>query len=145
MKTSVVVAGLVLCLIAIGGLPAAAGQREHAARGNLVFRNDIAVSFEAKGTPRRATGRFKFESAGTAAVGDVKCLAVKGKLAIMAGKFRGTEAVFLAVAQDNGPAQDPPTDEFFFFPVPGSRVPPCALPGDGTSLSPITSGNVRVR
>ena len=153
MKSSVIVAIVVLGLLALSGFPAAAGRREHTARGNVLLESGFTFTFEATGTPKRATGRFRSVAPdGASRVGDLKCLATarqtgpegEGKLAAMAGKFRDNGQFFVVMARDNGPVQDPPVDEFLFFFT--RALTPCGdLLDAEVTLNPVVSGNIRVR
>ena len=143
------VALVVLVVLGVGALPADAGQRAHVVRGQGTAQPGgrsvpYEFEFEARGTPARASGRFRYTSL-LSLTGDVKCLAVKGNRAAISGKLRRptpTGQYFLLVVEDNGPAQDPPVDTIFLEATEDLVRCDRALDRTGSLLQ---DGDIRVR
>ena len=148
-RTLIALVALVV-LLGSAAPPAAAGERERVATGRGVIDPadalPFAFEFKARGTPQRATGRATFQTILIdPIVGDVNCLAVKGKRAAISGKLRRSTPngrYFLLVVKDNGPAQDPPTDTLFVEATP--ELVRCEQALDKTG-EPIREGYIRVR
>ena len=153
MKRSLVAlaALFVVLTVAAGAAPATAAPRDRVVSGQGVAQPPgrslpFEFEFEARGTPKQATGRVRFPSVLTPSlVGDVTCLAVEGNRAAISGKLRQSTVngrYFLIVVEDNGPAQTPPLDAILVRAAPDPIR--CARALD-ESVWPIDEGNIRVR
>ena len=146
MHRALVAAAVVVALLGVGAGPATVEAATHSARGTGTTIV-ASFSFEARREDGRVSGRVTVETGALAGTlkGTVKCLAVRGKRAALAGKLdqpvQGATH-FVIVVEDNGPAQEPPVDrlegEFLDRPVGcGERL--------DQPLGLIASGNIRVR
>jgi hypothetical protein len=116
MRTSIVLASLVLTLLSLGLPSALAAARPPSVKGSVVQGN-MVTAFRAKGTPVRARGDFvqTFATTGETRGGTVDCLALRGRRAVLAGEFAEPveDARFFAVyAVDKGPGGS--LDQFSF-------------------------------
>jgi hypothetical protein len=152
MRRFTILALLCLSLFAAGALPAA-GARSHTVKGagTAEIETPVRFEFEATGTPRRASGRIKYEEPVNQLklTADVTCLAVDGKTARLTGKLRRPIAIgnttFTHVqieVVDDSPELGTPQD---FISVTADDAPiPCGR-GQDVALFPLTSGKIRVR
>lgn len=152
MKQALFALAVLLVVIGSGTGAATAGNRERVVRGEGIVdpsgRGALPYGFkiEARGTAAKAEGRVTISSL-LVVRGTVKCLAVRGTRAAIAGKLDRETAngrYFLIHLADNGPAQDPPLDTFAITAT--QQLADCtdalAL---GESGDPLSEGNLKVR
>jgi hypothetical protein len=153
MKTYLLLSTLVLTLLGLAADPAAVAAKpaRHAARGagtSVVNGADLPFAFEAAGSPRRASGRVRFDLPNLGTLkGTVTCLDVDGDRATLSGKFdqpvQDYYTHFALVVADNGPAQQPSLDTYWPF-ISHQRLD-CRSFLEAPSRAPLTSGDIRVR
>jgi len=150
---SFVTLSLVSCFAVLGllAMPLNAEAAPHTARGKGTSGTfELGFAFEAEGSPRKATGRVRFETVSFGTVrGNVTCLKVDGNQATLTGRFipsAGIEGTglthFAVVVQDNGSASSGAVDAAVFV-LAGARQDCTEDPGH--PLQPVVSGNIRVR
>jgi hypothetical protein len=152
MKVTVFALVLLVTLVGLAPWSADAGTREHVVKGEGVVAASgktlpYGFKVEARGTPKQAQGKVAFSTLLPQPItGQVKCLAVQGKRAAIAGKFdeplASDRTHFLIVLQDNGPVQDPPVDTLHAEATNGLVGCKHALDQPGT---PLREGNIRIR